>query len=163
MPINMQILLKIIIKRYIAPSSMNLLINGWSRLTIFIQCQTHFSSSAPRGETRTRISKHISNGSAGSASTRDQAQIGGIITPPGAWTTWWAAFPKVKPLGLASSIFPGHSGHMVEITYSWDLFIRRIAWWTVRTSRISQLRTLLRSVTPCTLRKNPILLLCTTV
>ena len=52
-----------------------------------------------------------------------------------------AVFPGVQPAGLASPIFSEHSGQMAEPTY---LSIRRSG------SRISQPRTLSRSVTPRT-------------
>jgi len=82
-----------------------------------------------------------------------------VSTPPGPWTTSGPLSRGFSQQNLPRQSFVGHSGHMAEPTCSWDLSMRR-SGSTFRALRISQLRLLSGSVTPWTLRKNPISAAC---
>ena len=88
------------------------------------------------------------------------SEAGDVIMPPG---PWWTSGQLSR--GCSQQNLPCQSSWDIIVTRwkhrHWDLSIRKRNWSIFRVLGNSELRTLSRSVTPWTLRKNPICAACT--
>jgi len=85
------------------------------------------------------------------------SKVGDVVTLPGPWTSRLLSH-RCSQQDLSRKSFLGDSGNMAE-PLRWDLSNRK-SGMTFRALRISNLCILPRSVTPWTLRKNPISAAC---